>query len=281
MGKFDGVLLFADYDRTLTDPCSQIPEANRRGIGEFIDQGGRFAVATGRSLTMARAFAGKIPCNAPLILFNGAVAYDLEAGGLEFVHPIDLDPREAVERCMEQYPQELVEVQGLEAHYSFREEPLWQAFGRANGADYRKISLSEIPAPFVKFTLYGPFRDDTVLQFFRASPQEKAEFDKMEAWLNETFGDKCVVDRSATRLIDLQAKGTSKGNAARELKERLGAKTLVCVGDAWNDQSMLESADLAFVPADGQRELVERFHKAAPCARGSVADVIRQLPDFL
>ena len=281
MGKFDGVLLFADYDRTLTDPSSQIPEANRRGIGEFMDQGGRFAVATGRSLTMARAFSGKIPCNAPLILFNGAVAYDLEAGRLEFVHPIDLDPREAVERCMEQYPRELVEVQGLEAHYAFREEPLWQAFGRANGADYRKISLSEIPAPFVKFTLYGPFRDDTVIQFFRASPQEKAEFDRMEAWLNETFGDKCVVDRSATRLIDLQAKGTSKGNAARELKERLGAKTLVCVGDAWNDQSMLESADLAFVPADGQRELVERFHKAAPCTQGAVADVIRQLPDFL
>ena len=281
MGKFEGVLLFADYDRTLTDPYSRIPEANRRGIREFIGQGGRFAVATGRSLTMARAFADRVPCNAPLILFNGAVAYDLEAGKLEFVHAIDLDPRETVERCIEKFPEELVEVQGLEAHYAFREEPLWQAFGRANRADYRQISLGEIPAPFVKFTLYGPFRDDTVTQFFQASPQEKTEFDNIEVWLNRTFGDKCVVDRSATRLIDLQARGTSKGNAARELKERLGARTLVCVGDAWNDQSMLESADLAFVPGDGQKELVERFHEAAPCSQGSVSDVIRQLPDFL
>lgn len=281
MGKFDGVLLFADYDRTLTDPYSRIPEENRRAIREFMEQGGRFTVATGRSLTMARAFLNKVSCNAPLILFNGAVAYDKAAGKVEFVHPIDLDPEATIRLCQERFPEELVEVQGLEAHYAFRQEPLWQAFGQANRAVYRQIALSEIPAPFVKFTLYGPFRDDTVAQFFGASPEELAEFDRIEAWLNKTFGDKCVVDRSCDRLIDLQAKGTSKGNAARELKERLGARTLVCVGDAWNDLSMLESADLAFVPGDGQKELLKRFHKAAPCAEGAVADAIRQLPAFL
>lgn len=281
MGKFDGVLLLADYDRTLTDPRSRIPEANLRAIGEFMEEGGRFAVATGRSLTMAQAFLSKLRCNAPLILFNGAVAYDQAAGKIEFVHPIDLDPREAVSLCQARFPEELVEVQGLEAHYAFRREPLWQALGRANGADYRQIRLEEIPAPFVKFTLYGPFRDDTVTQFYRATPAELREFDGIEAWLNETFGDKCVVDRSCYRLIDLQAKGTSKGNAARELKERLGARTLVCAGDTWNDQTMLAAADLGFVPADGQKELLERYHRAAPCSEGSVADVIRQLPAFL
>lgn len=281
MGKFDGVLLFADYDRTLTDPYSRIPVENQRGIREFMEQGGRFAVATGRSLTMARAFLDKVPCNAPLILFNGAVAYDEAAEKIEFVHPIDLDPEAAVRLCQEKFPEELVEVQGLEAHYAFRPEPLWHAFGRANRAVYREISLSEIPAPFVKFTLYGPFRDDTVTQFFGASPEEMAEFDGIEAWLNGTFGDKCVVDRSCDRLIDLQAKGTSKGGAALELKERLGARTLVCVGDAWNDLSMLEAADLAFVPGDGQKELLERFHGAAPCAQGAVADVICRLPAYL
>lgn len=281
MGMFEGVLLFSDYDRTLTDPYSRIPEANCREIQNFIDEGGRFAVATGRSVTMARAFADRVPCNASLILFNGAVAYDLKERTLVFAQPMDLDPRAAVELCIRKFPEALVEVQGLEAHYAFRDEPLWQAFGRANGADYRRITTDRIPGPFVKFTLYGAFRDSTVAQFYEATDRERETFDRMEAWLRDTFGDRCVVDRAATRIIDLQAKGTSKGAAALVLKERLGARTLVCAGDTWNDRSMLEAADLAFVPGDGQQELLERFHRAAPCAEGAVADVIRQLPAFL
>ena len=66
---------------------------------------------------------------------------------------------------------------------------------------------------------------------------------------------------------------------ARVLAEQLGCKTLVCVGDAMNDASMLQAADLAFAPADCVPELkaLGCCSLVRPCAEGSVAGVIEAL----
>ena len=281
MGKFSGVLFFADYDHTLTDTNNRVPERNIRALREFMAEGGLFAVGTGRSLTMGRAFLGTVPCNAPLILFNGAMAYDLEAQAPVFCHPIDLDPEAAIRMTREKRPELLVEVQALDAHYAFEHGPLWHKFGEANKANFQETTEDAIPRPFLKFSMCGPFRDDTVSQFYTATPEQKKYYDDAEAWLRETFGTSCVVDRAAERIIDLQAKGTSKGAAALELKERLGAKVLVCAGDGKNDLSMLQAADLPFVPADAVPEIRAGFPNVAPCDEGSIADVIARLPAFL
>lgn len=51
MGKFEGVLLAADYDDTLM-PFGQteLSEANRQAIAHFMAEGGIFTVSTGRDL---------------------------------------------------------------------------------------------------------------------------------------------------------------------------------------------------------------------------------------
>lgn len=277
MGKFSGILFYADYDHTLTDTKSHIPEANLSAIRYFIDQGGRFAVCTGRSPTMSRAFLKHIPCNAPLIHFNGAMAYDAAAAKPVFCHTIDLDPQAAVLQTMARFPTCLVEVQGLEAHYTFTHNPLWLRMGAACGANYQEIAITEIPRPFVKFSIFGPLRDESISQFFTATPEELRYFDEGEAWCRRVFGAACTVDRAAAQIIDLQAKGSSKGLAALEIKRRLSAELLVCAGDAMNDLSMLEAADLPFVPADAVPELQRRFPNVAPCDNGSIAHTIALL----
>ena len=55
-------------------------------------------------------------------------------------------------------------------------------------------------------------------------------------------------------------------------------KILVCAGDAANDLSMLDEADLAFLAADGDPRMMDRGYRlAAACDEGTIADVIRQL----
>lgn len=281
MGKFSGVLLYADYDHTLTDTHSVVPAKNLEAIRRFMEEGGLFAVCTGRSITMCGAFLDIVPFNTPLILFNGAMAYDTETKQPIFTHAIDLDPETAIRMTRARFPGFPVEVQGLDAHYTFEDLPLWQAFGRANNAVFRQISLDQIPLPFLKFSMTGPFLDDTVTQFYSGTAEELAFFDEAERWFQEAFGAVCAVDRSAARIIDLQAKGVSKGSAALEMKERLGARKLVCIGDGMNDLSMLRAADLPFVPADAVTYLTERFPTVCPCDGGSVADLIRGLPKYL
>ena len=280
MGIYSDVLLTVDYDRTLTAPDSTIPERNIEAIRYFMENGGAFTVNTGRSVPMTAAFRDRVPVNAPLLLYNGSAAYDPREGKLSFCHPIGLDLWETVRRCEQLFPDLTVEVQGVEAHYRFSDNPMWDAFSLRQNCAHAFAQPGDDLGDFLKFTLYGQFRSPILADMFTGSPEEIARIDEAEAMLRREFGEYCEVFRSATRIIDVHAKGVSKARSARELQHRLGRKLLVCVGDAHNDLSMLHEADYAFVPADGV--IAGEFPNVCKCAEGSVADVIyKKIPEIL
>ena len=281
MGVFSQVLMTGDFDRPLTGPDGKIPQANLKAIDRFMHDGGAFTVNTGRSLPMLRPELSRFPVNAPLLLYNGSVAYDWAEKKMIFSHPIDLNPSEVLPRIQAQFPDLLLGVQGLEAHYIFRHEPLWQVFGRENGCEVREICFAQLPSPFLKMALYGTIRDGTVSQFYEITPEQDAGFQEAERWLQERYGASLSVTRGAPRILDLQAAGTSKGQAARELARQLGRRVLVCVGDGANDASMLAAADFPFAAADGDPILTARYPHYVSCAQGVVADAIRRLPELL
>lgn len=280
MALFSDILLTVDYDRTLTAPDSTIPQRNLEAIRYFMENGGIFTVNTGRSVPMTKVFRDKVPVNAPLLLYNGSAAYDLSEKKLSFCHAIDLDLWETVHECQELFPDLTVEVQGVDAHYRFTENPMWDAFSEHQQCAHAFAPEGADLGTFLKFTLYGEFRDVTVADMFNGSAEERRRMDDAEALLRNRFGDKCEVFRAATRIIDIHAKGVSKARSARELQQRLGRKILVCVGDAENDLPMMRDADYAFAPADGI--IAKHFQTVCPCAEGAVADVIyKKIPEIL
>jgi len=280
MGIFSEILLTVDYDRTLTAPDSSIPQRNLDAIRYFIDNGGAFTVNTGRSVPMTKVFRDIVPVNAPLLLYNGSAAYDLSTGKLDFCHPIDLDLWETVRKCEELFPDLTVEVQAVDAHYRFSENPGWDAFSERQSCAHGFARPGDDLGDFLKFTLYGQFRSPVLSDMFTGSPEEIARIDEAEAMLKSEFGEYCEVFRAAARIIDVHAKGVSKIRSARELQRRLGRKMLVCVGDGHNDTPMLEGSDFAFVPADAA--LKDRFENVCPCGEGAVADVIyKKIPEIL
>jgi len=280
MAIFDDVLLTVDYDRTLTANDSTIPERNLEAIRYFIENGGVFTVNTGRSVPMTKVFRDIVPVNAPLLLYNGSAAYDLDKEELSFCHAIQLDMWETVRECMELFPDMTVEVQATDAHYRFTENPAWDAFFDHQHCARGFAQPGDDLGTFLKFSIYGEIRDVTVADLFEGSAEERARMDEVEAILNQRFGQHCEVFRAATRIIDVHAKGVSKIRSARELQQRLGRKILVCVGDAHNDIPMLEGADYAFVPSDAT--LKDDFPNVCPCGEGAVADVIyKKIPEIL
>ena len=120
----------------------------------------------------------------------------------------------------------------------------------------------------------------TVAHLYGGEPEELARIDQVQAELEREFGHKCVVFRPAARILDIHARGVSKGRAARDLLERMGRKILVCVGDGENDVTMLDEADFAFCPADAI--IRDRYENVCDCADGAVADVIyKKIPEIL
>ncbi len=282
MRDFSDILLVSDFDRTLTAPDSRIPAANLEAIRRFMDKGGLFTVGTGRSVPMYRPCLKTIPTNAPLILYNGAAAYDYDTETLSETVWMPTG-RDLLEYLTGTFPELWLEVQGVDAHYLIGENPAREAFYKAQGVAWRAVSLAEAPTRYHKLALFGAFRGDTVSQFFQGTPEEEARF---RAAQDKIIRDWPVLraDRSAMRIIDLQDKRACKGSAARALARRLGRKRLVCVGDAMNDASMLQEADLAFAPGDCAPEVkaLGVCTLVRPCAEGAVAGVVEaleQMPD--
>lgn len=280
MGKFSDILLTVDFDRTLTAPDSTVPARNIEAIRYFMAEGGAFTVNTGRSVPMYSAYLDAVPVNAPLLLYNGAAAYDKDAKRFLFTAPIDLEQARTLRTVQQLLPQLALEVQGVDKHYLFQENEMWDAYCAHNGCPYGHAQITDDLGPFLKFTLYGQFREPTVAHLYRGSEEELRFLDEAARRIEAAFPGKVQVFRAAPRILDVQTPGLSKGTAARRLLRELGRSTLVCVGDGMNDIQMLEEADYAYCPAGS---IIEgRYETVCDCAQGAVADVIfKKIPEIL
>lgn len=280
MGIYSDILLTADYDHTLTGPEGTIPKRNLDAIRFFMENGGAFTLNTGRSIPMIQPFKDIVPVNAPLLLYNGGGAYDLAKKEMVFCHEIDLSLWQVAKDCMERFPDLTFEVQGVDAHYCFTENPAFGVFSENNHCAWAQAMPGDDLGPFLKFTLYGAFHEPTMQNMYAYTPEEKQRMDEVEALLRQLYGDHCAVFRAAPRIIDVQTKGVSKGRSAVELKRQLGKKILISIGDGMNDMPVLDAADYAFCPAGS---IVAKWYpNVCSCSEGAVADLIyNELPKIV
>lgn len=277
---FSDILLTVDYDRTLTGPDSAIPTRNIEAIEYFIANGGAFTINTGRSIPMAKAFLGKVPVSAPLILYNGSAAYDPATGEFAQVHLLDLDQKEFVEHLRQLFPELLIEVQAVDAHYEFERNEQWEIFSETGGCAWRCAEPGKVPGPFIKVSIYGDCSGHTVSSMYNATEEEMTQMLHAIDTVRKLYGDKVEVFHPCAKIVDIHAKGVSKLRAARQLQKQMGKRFLVCVGDAHNDISMLDGADFAYCPADGV--IADRYENVCNCGDGAVADVIyHKIPEIL
>ena len=278
MGIFSEVLLTVDYDRTMTAPDSTVPERNMEAIRYFMDNGGAFTLNTGRSTTTAKKLLDTLPVNAPMILYNGSACY--ENGQLTDYVPIDLPLWPTVLEVMEAFPDLNVEIQALDNHYLLNAKESYKEFYDRLGWGYAEAVPGDDLGPFIKFAVFGDAEKYTLRSMFTATSEQLRRFEELEQFIRDRWDDKVEIYLAAPRILDVHAKGVSKGNAARRLLNRLGRKYLVCVGDAPNDIPMLEAADFAYCPADGV--VADRYETVCECAKGAVAEVIyEKIPGFL
>ncbi len=279
MGQFSNCLLVSDFDRTMTDRQSRIPQANIDAISDFIAQGGAFTIATGRSLATARYRLRDIPMNAPLLCFNGAACYNLQNEELMFCHPLPEDGLALMQHYESTRPDLLLEVHCLDGHYVFHPNDDRDAYLRQQHAQFVHATWDMVPDLKINFAIYNTCANPFLMD---SNDPEAAQFRQIAEEINAWGQGRYVAINSLPGMVEVQSAMGSKGIAARELSKRLNRPILIAVGDAPNDEAMLREADLAFLAADGEASMqLQGYRQAAPCADGTVADVIRQLKTLL
>ena len=76
IGTLDELVVVSDIDNTLLNAVEGLPEVNRATVQLFSSMGGRFTVATGRTVESVRRYLGDVAISAPVIALGGAVIYD-------------------------------------------------------------------------------------------------------------------------------------------------------------------------------------------------------------
>jgi len=275
---FSDILLAVDFDRTLTDPHSKIPQRNLDAIRYFMDNGGAFTLNTGRTPTTLHRHMDILPYNVPLLLFNGSASY--WKGRLQDCRLIDLPVWPTLEKVHELFPDLHIEFQAENVNYLVDAKSDMIALEEGMHWAWKEAQNGQDMGPFLKFALWGHARRPGISDMYDVTEEEMARFDAAQAKLEALWGDKIVCFRPAPRIIDIQAKGVSKAQAVKNLQTQLGRKILVCVGDGENDVPALSVADFAYSPADGV--VADRFETVCNCADGAVADVIyEKIPEIL
>ena len=241
MGKFDGVLFFTDYDDTLYNSAHTVAREDREAIRRFIQNGGYFSVATGRA---HRTFTPQIEkerltLNAPVVLGNGSAIYDY-AGDRYLLE--SFLPREApgiLAQLCAWFP-----ALGFEAYhgddiYVHNPNRVTREHMAKVGVPHTLCPIGDMPTPWTK----------VILQ------QDHPYLEEVQARLLRRWGDRFEAIFSNPYLLEVTAKGCTKGSMVEKVAQLLYVKpqNLYCMGDNANDISMLALSAIPFAPANCAR----------------------------
>ena len=238
MAKFDGVLFYTDYDDTLYNSAHTVSPENHAAIRYFMENGGRFSIATGRA---HRTFTPQIEkeglvLNAPVVLSNGAALYDYGAG--RYLVETCLDggtPARMAELC-QAFPDLAFEAYHGEDIYVHNPNRVTMAHLAKVGSPYLAAPIGEMPTPWTKVIM----------------EQSQPYLKEVQARLLGRWGEHYEVIFSNPVLLELTAKGCHKGAMAAKAAELLhiSPENLYCMGDNQNDIPMLALSAIPFAPSN-------------------------------
>lgn len=276
MPKFDHVLLASDFDNTLVytqlalEQGTDIPSMcarNREALDYFMNNGGLFAVATGRALPAFVDYVKDVPLSAPCVIANGAAIYDFRTD--RYLETAFLSERiyDHLLALLAAFPRLAFEVYHDDRRiHAMNPNRFISAHEHLTRAPVQVVeSLSEIDLPIIKVL----FEEELSLL------HEVHDFIRAQAW-----GGEYELIYSGDHLLELTARGATKGGMILRLAELLGVarEDIYCIGDHANDLPMLEVSAVPFAPANAIGEVLTSGARiVSHCSDGAVADVIEFL----
>ncbi len=253
MGKFDGILICSDWDGTLFDGES-VPKASVDAIKYFQENGGKFTLCSGRPPFYIKKMSSCVKPNTYALALNGTVICDVETGEIIRERFVDDD----IYRVATELLSVNVKIKQLGVFIKGTSEYFW-----VTPEEFLTRAEELKRYPVYKVTLKTEIEEDGDILIAAAEKIEKGIYSVL---------------RSSRGYAEIILTDSSKGQAARYLKEHIGARLLVCMGDYENDISMFECADVSYAPENAIPEIKAlATHVTVSVADAAVAKVIEDI----
>lgn len=271
--KVNSKILFSDVDDTLVDPDKTISKENRDAIVKMLEAGHYFVAVTGKPIVVGRNVIKDLGLTMPgcyMAAFNGAVIYDCAADRILMERTL---PLEVVREIFDEADKESIYVQTYQNNHILTQEHTEELefYLQWTKMEYKLVPdifycLEKEPNKVVAISVDGM----NVLQEFREKLQNK--YPHMEKYCN------CFI--SNDEYLEFCPKDVNKGMGVQYMAEFLNIpiENTVAVGDARNDISMIQRANVGVAVKNGMQELkqVADYITEHDYRHGAVAEVIEK-----
>jgi Cof subfamily protein (haloacid dehalogenase superfamily) len=256
----------SDVDGTLITPDGAVPPRNIEAITRFVDKGGKFAIATGRSPMWIRYLVEALPVNAPCAAINGCILYDFGSEMSLWEQPLPVYTHAYVDELTDMSPQIGMVVMTKDNYYNIRNETaLVQRLMKSRRSAYvDPVDWRSVRDDWFKVLLLIP----------------DGYFDSSMAYLAKKTCPGVRFTPSGYNIIEMMPDTVNKGTALLKLAEISGydMARIAAIGDFYNDIEMLETAGIGAAVGDAPDAVRSRADLVlGPCAGGAVADLIEHL----
>jgi len=262
---FDGIVLLSDIDGTLATYDRVIQPKNIDAVRYFTENGGMFAVATGRTAHSARHMISQLSVNCPCITVNGAAIYDYVHEKMLHVTYLNHAATVLFEPIIQRYPEVGIEI---------------NVDGILKCVRYSVRSEEHIIYELGEFTQYSMEDIDKDSKWFKILfTGSKKLIDCVEELGKQLLTDDApyYLVRSEPTLFEILPKGATKGDGVRFLSEYLSIPitNIYAIGDFYNDIEFLKAAGFSAAVKDAPDEvLAVTDYTTCSCQDGAVADFI-------
>jgi Cof subfamily protein (haloacid dehalogenase superfamily) len=253
MGKFDGILICSDWDGTLFDG-EKVPKESVNAIKYFQENGGKFTLCSGRPPFYMNKMSDFVKPNTFALALNGTVLFDFDTGEIIQEKFVDED----IYRVATELISVGVKIKKLGIFIKGKNEYFW-----VTPEEFLSCTEELKKYPVYKVTIMTEIEEDGDILIAAADKIEKGIYSVL---------------RSGRGYAEIILTDGSKGQAALYLKNHIGAKLLVCMGDYENDISMFECADVSYAPENAIPKIKSlATHVTVSVADAAVARVIEDI----
>ena len=249
---YENYMLITDLDGTLIPRGGIVSAENRAAVQAFVDGGGHFGIATGRTPEAAGGYVKELPINAPCVFFNGSMLYDWEKQQVLATRPLPptaagdktIWPRFA-QACLEHFREACIEIYTADNCHiispaAYDDPRLPHEYYKYEHCTIDKLADIE-QTPWLKF-------------FVNADPAELRQLEQLAA----DFGITQLANSfySEINYYEFVAKGASKGSMLEEVRNlpAYQSMTIIASGDYLNDNEMLQIADIGVASANAHEQ---------------------------
>ena len=236
-------LIVCDIDNTLLPAGGRISEATLAALRELPSDTG-FSIATGRSFHVVRKFVEDLSLRLPVITSNGAQVYDYE--NETSIYESCLDPKVARKLLSRLLSEDYDFVAYADVGIYFRPKSEHLDFFR----NYNESVRPALRAPMV------PLAEDDLSSLSNRITKVLVYFPEKALTDSLRKIPELEITASMSRVIDIMASGSTKGNAVRALAGHLGVDLshVYCFGDNENDISMFTCGAVGIAMGNASEE---------------------------